>query len=152
MHENDHNLSSLLDDIKHNETRVANYLHEQLEEMDEKKAYLVFNNSSSLLDAQEKKEEGVSDLDPKDEMEVREEINPIERKLEIMSQLSKKSKMAKVLWEKSFKEMRADYAEHHHPNFEKYRKNFETLEFLVKNLITEEKKEEDESSKNKRII
>lgn len=58
MHEHDKNLSSLLDATKHNETRVANYIERQKEEQDNKKAYMVFNNSESLLKAEEKKGAG----------------------------------------------------------------------------------------------
>ena len=88
-----------------------------------------------------------SDLDEKDPMEEREEVNPIERKLEIMGNLSKRVKLSKLLIEKTFKEMRSDYSEHHYKNFEKYRKDFETVIFLAKNLVLDNDNEEENDKK-----
>lgn len=92
-----------------------------------------------------------TDIDPKDELEKSPEVNPYERKLELMTNLAKKTKLAKILWEKGFLAMRRDYVNHHEPEFEKYRKDFQTLEFVVNNLIND-KKEEQEEEKNTRII
>jgi hypothetical protein len=92
-----------------------------------------------------------SDLDPKGELEQSPEVNPFERKLELMTNLSKRTKLAKILWEKGFKAMRKDYAEHEEPDFEKYRKDFETLEYVAKNLV-EDKREEDKEDKNTLLI
>ena len=74
----------------------------------------------------------------------RPKINPIERKLEIMSGLKKKVKIMKILVEKTFQQMRSDYSEHNHDHFHDYQKNFESLRYLAKNLVTEDKAKEQE--------
>ena len=51
MHEKDRDLSSLLNDTKMVETKIMNYLDQQEDEIKEKQAYMVFNNSTALLDA-----------------------------------------------------------------------------------------------------
>ena len=79
-----------------------------------------------------------------EEDEHSDKVNPIERKLEIMSNLTKRVKMMKVLIEHTFQDMRNDYSESNLNNFAEYHKKFETLKFLAKNLVTS-KKEEKES-------
>ena len=58
MHEPDHDLSSLLNDTKHVETKFVSYLENELEDISKKQAFMVFNNSTALMDAVEKKNEG----------------------------------------------------------------------------------------------
>lgn len=58
MHEPTHDLSSLLDDTKHNETKLVNFLEHEQEEMKQKQAYMIFNNSNALIDAAENNHEG----------------------------------------------------------------------------------------------
>lgn len=72
-------------------------------------------------------------------------MNPIERKLEIMGTITKRVKIMDILVNKTFQEMRSDYSEHNYENFHEYRNNFETMEYLAKNLVADpaSKKEED---------
>lgn len=58
MHEPTKDLSSLLDDTKHLETKLVNYLENEQEEIKQKQAYMVFNNSNALIDAAQENNEG----------------------------------------------------------------------------------------------
>ena len=58
MHQEDRNLSSLLNDTKMIETKLMNYLDKEEEEIDQKKTYMVFNNSNALIDSAEQSSGG----------------------------------------------------------------------------------------------
>lgn len=48
-----------------------------------------------------------------------------------------------ILVGKTFQEMRSDYSERFYENFPEYRKNFETISYLAKNLIADPPKKKD---------
>lgn len=58
MHEPTNDLSSLLEDTKHLETKLVSYLENEQEQLKKKQAYMIFTNSNALIDAAQENSEG----------------------------------------------------------------------------------------------